>query len=171
MGGGFEAELAAFEPNDELDQTQLLGEGPENQQTSERWSRAKAPQLNPGEESLIFQQLDVENYLGQPLPGMPGAQLGPVPVVRMFGVTMQGNSVCCHVHGYCPYFYISAPRNFEQRHCSELHEALDKKVIADIRNNKDNVQEAVLAVELVQRLNIHGFQGDEKQLLNYCIIK
>ncbi|XP_034110049.1 DNA polymerase delta catalytic subunit [Drosophila albomicans] len=163
MGGGFEAELAAFEPNDDLDQTQLMGEGPENQQTSERWSRAAPPKLNPAEDSLTFQQLDVENYLGQPLPGMPGAQLGPVPVVRMFGVTMEGNSVCCHVHGYCPYFYISAPKNFEQRHCADLHEALDKKVIADIRNNKDHVQEAVLAVELVQRLNIHGYQGDEKQ--------
>ncbi|EDW70039.1 uncharacterized protein Dvir_GJ11779 [Drosophila virilis] len=163
MGGGFEAELATFEAIDELDQSQLLGEGPENQQTSERWSRAPPPKLDPATDCLIFQQLDVENYVGQALPGMPGAQLGPVPVVRMFGVTMEGNSVCCHVHGYCPYFYITAPRDFEQRHCSELHEALDKKVIADMRGNKDNVQEAVLAVELVQRLNIHGYQGDDKQ--------
>ncbi|EDW18790.1 DNA polymerase delta catalytic subunit isoform X2 [Drosophila mojavensis] len=163
MGGGFESELAAFEAMDDLDQTQLLGEGPENQQTSERWSRAPPPQLNPAEDRLIFQQLDVENYVGQPLPGMPGAQLGPVPVVRMFGVTMEGNSVCCHVHGFCPYFYIVAPSNFEERHCAELHEALGKKVIADMRSNKDNVQEAVLAVELVQRLNIHGYQGDAKQ--------
>lgn len=163
MGGGFEAELATFEAIDELDQSQLLGEGPENQQTSERWSRAPPPQLDPATDCLIFQQLDVENYVGQAQPGMPGAQLGPVPVVRMFGVTMEGNSVCCHVHGYCPYFYITAPRDFEQRHCSDLHEALDKKVIADMRGNKDNVQEAVLAVELVQRLNIHGYQGDDKQ--------
>ncbi|XP_064545530.1 DNA polymerase delta catalytic subunit [Drosophila montana] len=163
MGGGFEAELATFEAIDELDQSQLLGEGPENQQTSERWSRAPPPQLDPVTDCFIFQQLDVENYVGQALPGMPGAQLGPVPVVRMFGVTMEGNSVCCHVHGYCPYFYITAPRDFEQRHCSEMHEALDKKVIADMRSNKDNVQEAVLAVELVQRLNIHGYQGDDKQ--------
>jgi len=87
---GFEAELAAFENSEEMDQTLLMGDGPENQQTSERWSRPPPPELDPSRDSLEFQQLDVENYLGQPLPGMPGAQIGPVPVVRMYvqqGVT------------------------------------------------------------------------------------
>ncbi|KRK05288.1 uncharacterized protein Dyak_GE27975 [Drosophila yakuba] len=107
---GFEAELAAFENSEDMDQTLLMGDGPENQTTSERWSRPPPPELDPSKHNLEFQQLDVENYLGQPLPGMPGAQIGPVPVVRMFGVTMEGNSVCCHVHGFCPYFYIEAPR-------------------------------------------------------------
>ncbi|EDV52183.1 DNA polymerase delta catalytic subunit [Drosophila erecta] len=160
---GFEAELAAFENSEDMDQTLLMGDGPENQTTSERWSRPPPPELDPSKHNLEFQQLDVENYLGQPLLGMPGAQIGPVPVVRMFGVTMEGNSVCCHVHGFCPYFYIEAPRQFEEHHCEKLQKALDQKVIADIRNNKDNVQEAVLMVELVEKLNIHGYNGDQKQ--------
>lgn len=160
---GFEAELAAFENSEDMDQTLLMGDGPENQTTSERWSRPPPPELDPSKHNLEFQQLDVENYLGQPLPGMPGAQIGPVPVVRMFGVTMEGNSVCCHVHGFCPYFYIEAPSQFEEHHCEKLQKALDQKVIADIRNNKDNVQEAVLMVELVEKLNIHGYNGDKKQ--------
>ena len=84
-------------------------------------------------------------------------------MVRMFGITMEGNSVCCHVHGFCPYFYLAAPHNFEQRHCHAFREALDRKVLADMRSNKDNVQEAVLEVELVERLNIHGYHGDKKQ--------
>lgn len=55
--------------------------------------------------------------IGKPLPGMPGSKLGPVPVMRMFGVTELGNSVCCHVHGFCPYFFVSAPSKFTNHHC------------------------------------------------------
>lgn len=41
--------------------------------------------------------------------GMPGQVQGKVPIVRMFGVTDSGNSVCCHIHGFAPYFYVPAP--------------------------------------------------------------
>lgn len=41
--------------------------------------------------------------------GMPGQSQGKVPIIRMFGVTDSGNSVCCHVHGFAPYFYVPAP--------------------------------------------------------------
>lgn len=45
---------------------------------------------------------------------MPGQSQGKVPIVRMFGVTDNGNSVCCHIHGFAPYFYVPAPngKNF-----------------------------------------------------------
>lgn len=45
--------------------------------------------------------------------GMPGAQTGPVPVIRMYGVTMQGHSVLAHIHGFHPYFFVPAPANFK----------------------------------------------------------
>jgi DNA polymerase elongation subunit (family B) len=46
---------------------------------------------------------------GAVVAGMPGQSQGNVPIIRMFGVTDSGNSVCCHVHGFAPYFYIPAP--------------------------------------------------------------
>lgn len=49
--------------------------------------------------------------------GMPGSKIGPVPIMRMYGVTMEGNSVCCHVHGFCPYLFVTAPEKFENSHC------------------------------------------------------
>lgn len=48
---------------------------------------------------------------------MPGPQSGNVPVLRLFGITEEGNSVCCHVHGFSPYFYVDAPVGFETEHC------------------------------------------------------
>lgn len=48
---------------------------------------------------------------------MPGSKVGPVPIMRMFGVTELENSICCHVHGFCPYLFVSAPPNFTNNHC------------------------------------------------------
>lgn len=52
------------------------------------------------------------------MPGMPGATSGPVPVVRMFGVTMEGNSVLAHIHGFAPYFFVPAQPGFKPESCS-----------------------------------------------------
>lgn len=46
---------------------------------------------------------------GTMVTGMPGQSQGKVPIIRMFGVTDSGNSVCCHIHGFAPYFYVPAP--------------------------------------------------------------
>ena len=34
--------------------------------------------------------------------------------MRMFGITRDGNSVCCHVHGFSPYFYVNLPTTFTE---------------------------------------------------------
>lgn len=93
---------------------------------------------------------------------MPGSQIPPVPIMRMFGITMEGNSVCCHVHGFAPYLYVSAPTGFDRTHLQPFKDALDKAVLADMRGNKNNLQEAVLNVELVEKQPILGYFGDNR---------
>lgn len=75
---------------------------------------------------------------------------------------MDGNSVCAHVHGFAPFLYVQAPANFEKQHLSQFKSALDHAVMKDMKNNRDNIQEAILRVEMVQKLSIHYFVGDEK---------
>ena len=78
---------------------------------------------------------------------MPGSSVGPVPIIRVFGITMEGHSVMCHIHGFAPYFYVPAPENFQTAHCLSFKDALNQAVIGDMRSNKDNLSQAVLAVE------------------------
>ena len=39
-----------------------------------RWKRPAAPRIDPANENFVFQQIDIDNYIGKPIPGMPGAQ-------------------------------------------------------------------------------------------------
>jgi len=78
----------------------------------------------------------------------------------MFGVTEEGNSVCCHVHGYSPYLYVSLPEKFKPEHCGELKVNLNKAVLNDLRSK--DISEPILAVELVYKMNIYGYRNTGK---------
>uniref|UniRef100_A0A1B0GNL4 DNA polymerase n=1 Tax=Phlebotomus papatasi TaxID=29031 RepID=A0A1B0GNL4_PHLPP len=136
-------------------------EGPDETESCVKWTRPALPPLNPKEEPLIFQQLEVDHYTGQPLAGMPGSQVAPVSIFRLYGVTMEGNSVCCHAHGFTPYLYVAAPKGFTASHCEKFKASLDRAVLTDMRSNKEKVQEAVLQVTMVQARTIMGYHGDD----------
>lgn len=154
----FEEQLAGM---DTAEDTQVFGEGPENQASNMKWSRPPPPALNPKKDSLVFQQLDIDHYNGQPMQGMPGSQLAPVPIMRMYGVTMDGNSVCCHVHGFTPFFYVTVPMNFTESTCNEMKITLNRAVLEDMRSNKDSIKEAVLEVRLVKAKSLMYYKGDD----------
>ncbi|XP_066276800.1 DNA polymerase delta catalytic subunit-like [Branchiostoma lanceolatum] len=155
----FEAQLAMME---EMEEETGAADGPVTAITRKKWVRPPPPSLNARTDSISFQQIDLDHYIGAPMDGMPGSSVGPVPVVRMFGVTMEGNSVVCHVHGFSPYFYVPAKPEFKAEHCAQFRDALNKVVLNDMRSNKDNVKQAVLAVEMMERENMYGFHGNQK---------
>ena len=147
-GGGGEEELASFHS--------LQPSG--SATCSSRWCRPDPPQISSARDAVIFQQIDIDHYIGQPVEGMPGARNGPVPIVRMYGVTMEGNSVCAHIHGFLPYFYVPAPSEFfTNGDCDTLRCALNDAVLGDMRSNKDGITQAVYAVELHKKCSMLGF--------------
>ena len=55
-----------------------------------------------------FQQLEVDYCATRPdaqFAAPSQRNLQQVPVLRMYGVTMAGNSVCAFLHGFEPYFF------------------------------------------------------------------
>ncbi|XP_040490283.1 DNA polymerase delta catalytic subunit isoform X2 [Ursus maritimus] len=126
-----------------------------------RWLRPTPPSLNPQTEPLIFQQLEIDHYVGpaQPLPGAPPPSCSSVPVLRAFGVTDEGVSVCCHIHGFAPYFYTPAPRGFGSEHLGDLQRELNAAISRDQRGGKELTGPAVLSVELCSRESMFGYHG------------
>ncbi|XP_010848029.1 PREDICTED: DNA polymerase delta catalytic subunit [Bison bison bison] len=126
-----------------------------------RWLRPAPPALDPQMEPLIFQQLEIDHYVApaRPLPGAPPPSQGSVPILRAFGVTDEGVSVCCHIHGFAPYFYTPAPPGFGPEHLSELQRELSAAISRDQRGGKELTGPAVLAVELCSRESMFGYHG------------
>ncbi|ELW69129.1 DNA polymerase delta catalytic subunit [Tupaia chinensis] len=158
-----EAEHRLQEQEEEELQAALEGavDGQFRSAIDSRWVRPTPPSLDPQTEPLIFQQLEIDHYVGpaQALPGGPPPSRSSVPVLRAFGVTDEGVSVCCHIHGFAPYFYTPAPPGFGPQHLSDLQRELNVAISRDQRGGKELAGPAVLAVELCARESMFGYQG------------
>ncbi|KAG7170869.1 DNA polymerase delta-like [Homarus americanus] len=126
------------------------------------WGRPPLSPLNPREESLTFQQIEIDHYIGSSIDGMPGQHAGKVPVMRMYGVNDDGNSICCHVHGFSPYFYVTCPLTFKESHLGEFKNVLNRVILDDMKSNRESISDAVLAVDIVSKESIYGFHGNKK---------
>ena len=56
---------------------------------------------------------------------MPGSTVGPVPILRVYGVMEKGHSITVHVHGFSPYFYVKAPAGFTKMDCGNFRQSLN----------------------------------------------
>lgn len=88
----------------------------------------------------------------------------------MFGVTEEGHSVCCHVHGFSPYFYVSLPEKFQPIHCGEFKTALNKELMNDLKSNRERISEPVLDLHVVDKINIFGYHGGNKTLFAKIVL-
>ncbi|KAH9517744.1 DNA polymerase delta catalytic subunit [Dermatophagoides farinae] len=129
----------------------------ETKRVHSRWCRPQ-PSIDYKKDAIIFQQIDIDYYIGEARPDMPGPSQGPMPIMRMFGVTSDGISIMAHVHGFAPYFYVLAPKTFDSKICKQLLERLNKLILAELRNNSENISDAVLSIDLVEKQSLYGYQ-------------
>lgn len=153
----FDEEMTSQE-SEELVQNGIAGV--EDEDGEGTWLRPALPRFNPQQQSFVFQQIEIDHYIGYPMQGMPGQQAGRVPVMRMFGVNDAGNSVCCHVHGFSPYFYVTCPVTFKDSHLADFKNALNRTLLEDMKSNRERITDPVLAVEVVQRESIYGYHAN-----------
>ena len=88
MHSTFEDDLAFLQAAEAANrmEEQLVEQQKVKSSQEESWGRPAVPAIDPETTPIIFQQLELDHYLSDPLPGMPGAQTGTVPILRMFGV-------------------------------------------------------------------------------------
>ncbi|TIB12090.1 hypothetical protein E3P89_01776 [Wallemia ichthyophaga] len=108
------------------------------------WARPRIPKFEPMVDSVIFQQIDLEEA------SIPGAE----PFIRMHGVTQEGFSVLANVSGFLPYLYIAAPRGFT----AEDSEGFSGYLNASFGNNGKSI---VSAIDIHNRRSLWGYRGDE----------
>ena len=110
MHSTFEDDLAFLQAAEAEDQRekQLAEQQKVKSSQEARWGRPAVPAIDPETTPIIFQQLELDHYLSDPLPGMPGAQTGTVPILRMFGVR--------HSLSHSPTFLLTHSPTFSLTH-------------------------------------------------------
>jgi DNA polymerase delta subunit 1 len=83
-----------------------------------------------------------------------------VPIFRLYGTNMEGNSIVAHLFGYIPYLYSTAPANIKESDLQKFREHLNK-IVKNENKAKDQPENAVLNVKLVTKENIYGFHGNK----------
>ena len=100
-----EAELERMEEEMLAEQAAAKSSQPEPDEAPTDWV---APFLRPpppadiASRAIAFQWVSIDMYTGDPLPShprggrVPGGNKRPVPIVRLYGSTEEGQSVCAH---------------------------------------------------------------------------
>ena len=119
----------------------------------EHWKRKPAPAMDPAKDAIVFQQLDIDYVISEPhaMLGPKRKAMGPAAMLRIFGVTAGGNSVCVHVHGFEPYFYAKVPDSFTDGMCEGFRKNLNEVVSQQQRGGGPNRSSVFIsAVEVVR---------------------
>ena len=72
-------------------------------------------------------QIEIDSIMGPPTSEVSAKYPGvaSVPIIRIFGITGNQNSVACYVHGFLPYIYVRAPSSFKKFQCEVFRETLE----------------------------------------------
>ena len=138
--------------------------------------------ITSNDQDLTFQWLDMDVIGGKPLTQNPnasathvvGATSSPqVPILRVFGVTMQGNSVAAFLHGFTPYGYFAVPSSCDTsdatlgRFRSLINAKLSQAVTrASSAGSANTAADLVLGVQLVKHCtSLLGYNSKHDRFL------
>lgn len=108
---------------------------------------------------LVFQTMEVDYTHGTYVSGMPGNTVGSVPVLRVYGVTEEGHSVLCNVHGFLPYLWVPAPQEFRANDVDVFRQVLNKRFEQSNIPQAQRCPEYILSVEMRNRRSIMNYHG------------
>lgn len=82
-------------------------------------------------------------------------------LIRLFGVTAEGYSVCVKVNDFKPYFHISIPNDWQDGKVQQLVNTLNATMETD-HKSKQTLPEQIINHELVRKHKFRGFTNNAK---------
>lgn len=110
-------------------------------ESAQNWARPPLKELDPRNDSIDFQQIDVEE-----------AYIDGEPCIRLFGVTDNGNSVMCNMLDFQHYFFVPAPTGTVKGDLKSIEDELSRRVPGG----------AIDRVELCMKESLWGYTGGQK---------
>jgi len=127
----------------------------------QQWQR---PPITQMDKSLTFMQVDIDYFIESPDKRFWAGQAPEkVPVLRMYGVTEDGNSVLAKIHGFMPYFYVQCPQTGDSGELFTNIQVLGETLDAELINSgcRDKLPKYVTNVEVVPRSTMMNWQGTD----------
>ncbi|XP_048442279.1 DNA polymerase delta catalytic subunit isoform X2 [Pyrus x bretschneideri] len=150
-----------FETEDDL----VLRDIEQRQSIASRLTKWARPPLShaytSASRSVAFQQLEIDYVIGESHRELLPNWSGSAAIIRIFGVTKEGHSVCCHVHGFEPYFYINGFPGMGPDDISRFHQILEGRMGEVNRNSK--VPKFIRRIEMVQKRSIMYYQQQDSE--------
>ena len=177
FGSSFEEELMMMEEMEQEElannEAQLMEMGDENEAdididivNSRKWQRP-VQVVDPQTDNLAFQWLDIDMATGEPWRTPQGeifgSTEGPVPVIRLYGVTNEKTSVMLSVHGFTPYMYVSLPASLDlsEQCLAAIRATLDMKIKERARGDEKKLTKCILGTERVRaKQSLLGYHFD-----------
>lgn len=94
------------------------------------------------------------------------------PVIRHYGTTADGRSVCLHIHGFHPFFYIRCPTGISENALRILQKKFNRQLnrLDPPRFSKDDAT-YVDRLEVVRARSIKGYRADQSLFLRIVLFK
>lgn len=127
--------------------------------TGTNFSRPKVPEINPYEDVIEFMQIDVDCDTYSQLYSCQTDKYNS-PVLRIYGVTAAGNSVCCLVEDFYPYFYIRFPDGIGHKDLDDL-----KYHFNGVLKNKRGYENAVINMEIVEKTDFKYYTPNKENFI------
>lgn len=86
------------------------------------------------------------------------------PLLRIYGITMEGNSVCVLIEDFYPYFFVRMPPNFLPSNLEGLQEMLNRKIKENSGQDK-----GVKCLEIAQKTDIFHFREKEDSFIKITV--
>ena len=85
-------------------------------------------------------------------------------VIRAFGVTKKGNSVCINIHDFPPHYYVNIPDNYKKNDVDEFVKTLKNKLPKSFRNS-------ITSYDIIKRKKFWGFTNNKMHLFIRLLFK
>lgn len=83
-------------------------------------------------------------------------------LIKVYGCTKEGNSVCVNIKGFEPYFFVKISDSWTNQHVSKFIASLKKEIDKDRTVSNKSIKDTLISAMIMNRKDFEGF-SDNKQ--------
>ena len=134
-----------------------------NKALNTKTTRPEPSLKHPSDGDLVFMQIDADCTVINKSFNLSEEKLG-FPLIRLYGINQEANSVCLIIENFFPYFYVKKPAEFTTGDIPGFAEVIENT----IKNNSQQAQ-YVRSIEIVEKTNIFMYTDKLESFLKITL--